>query len=123
MQSLSVLFVSLASLATASTLVGNPTTGLTVLNGNDVYIDSVEVFDCGVGSDVIDVDATLDDEESTSFDIDTGTYCAMKVHLRWAPLESLTSVEVDGFDTLIVSSSGSTLTVELDAHLRDATVE
>lgn len=108
--------------AAASTVVGNPNSGILVIDGADVYVHSVKAYRCSGGSQVIDVNTTLDQWESANLTLQEANYCDVVVRLRWSPGGSLEPVAVGGFDLLTISTSGSAFDIELDESTGKATI-
>lgn len=123
MTKLGSLFIFLlGATSLASTVVGNPTSDLSVVDGDDVHIEEVEMLGCTTGTETVVIDATLDQGEHLPFDLPDGTYCGLRVHLRWDAGSSTDVVDVDGFDEIVVSESGDAVTVELDETATGATL-
>lgn len=101
--------------ALASTVVGNPTASVTLVDGADVYVDEVEAVSCDSGSTRTSVEATLENiDEVADVVLPKGTWCGLVVHVRWNPSGPLVEVPVDGAGDLVVSEAGDYLTIELD---------
>lgn len=100
--------------AIASTVVGNPNAGITVVDGAGVYVHSVKAYRCTSGFQVLAVDETLDQWDSAGLVFEAGNYCDVVVRLRWSPGLALEPVSVVGFDVLSIVGTGGAFEVELD---------
>lgn len=123
MTALTALFL-IPSLAMASTVLGNPTSSVVLTDVAEVYVDHVVAEDCfTLAQTTFDVDATLEENDVSPliFDADED-YCALTVHLRWAPGAPLVQVPVDGFTTLSTGINASAVEIELHAASGSATL-
>ncbi len=114
--------LALVPLATlASTMIGNPSTSVVLVDGDGVYVQKVTAYRCTTGSQIIPVDATLDEWEEAEIEFTSADFCDVIVKVRWTPTEELTSVAVNGYDTLSIDSEGAAFTIDLDETARTAT--
>ena len=98
-----------------STVVGNPSTGIVLADGSDVYVHSVTTVECGTNAqDTFTIDDTLDQWESAPLQLDEVDYCSVTVNVRWTSAGQLEAVDVTGFDVLSASSAGAAVEIELD---------
>lgn len=110
------------TLAVASTIVGNPTSSVLIVDGSDVYVHSVIAYKCTSGVETISVGATLDQWESADLDVPVGSYCTVVALIRKTPQASVEPYVVGGFDELSISTSAPEVTVEFDASTGTATL-
>lgn len=115
------LFLTSAT-AGASTIIGNPTTKVVVVDGSDVYVHSIIAHKCSSGLETISIGATLDQWEHVELDIPEGEYCTVVALIRRTPQESVDAYVVGGFDELSIEASASAFSVEFDAAAETATL-
>lgn len=112
--SLTLLAMSVAGISHASTVIGNPNSGVIVVDGDDIYVHSIKAYPCAGGEDTIAIGVTLDELEDVAFQFDADAYCDVVVRLKWTPSSSLEPVAVTGFTELDISASGAPVEIELD---------
>lgn len=122
-----ILFVSLslaATVAPASTILGNPAPSIILIDDATVFVDDVIAIDCATSTQTtIVVDETLEELESTQVSLTADEdYCGLEIVLRWAPADPLVTVPVDGFDVFSTSNASPAVEIELDAGLETATL-
>ena len=122
MKQLMILAMLLPAAALGSTIFGNPTTEVVLVDGDDVFVHSVTAYRCGGGSQSIAVNTTLDQWDTTWITLGVDTYCDVVVRVRWTAGGEIVPVAVSGFDALVVSTSGSVLDIELSASLEKARI-
>jgi len=114
----------LPTVSLASTLLGNPSLGVVLIDDAEVYVDRVVAVDCATSTQQTHtVGETLEqwDQESLTLDVDTD-YCELNVWVRWTPQATLEEVPVSGFDVLTTQASAQAVTIELEESSETATL-
>jgi len=122
LSTVSLLTAALPLAAGASTLLGNPNTGVIVDDGADVYVHSVKAYRCSSGFQLVTIGETLDQGESSTFTLDEDDFCDVVVRVRWDPSGSIEPVAVTGFDVLSIDDGEASFRIELDESLEKARI-
>ena len=112
----------LAATASASTLFGNPIVSVVLEGGPTVYVAAVDAASCP-GNTTATVTADLTTSAPLSVSIPTGTWCGLRVRVRWSPGEAIDEVVVGGFASLQTVAGGAARTIALDPVARTATLD
>ncbi len=99
--------------ASASTVVGNPTSEVAVVDGEDVHVHSVVAERCAGGIDKVTPGVTLDKGESVAFTLDSDLYCTLTVEVSWVPEGSVQVLTVADLDELDVVAAGGGWLIEI----------
>jgi len=114
-------FALLPLAASASTIVGNPTVGIVLTQGNDVHVQRIDATLCGTSSpQVHTIATTLDYLDDVDVQLDEDEYCALTAHIQWSPGGPVDAVSVTGFTDLDLDAAYGDLTIELDAGAQSA---
>lgn len=84
-----VLLSVLAPTARASTVLGNPTSGVVIGSGDDIYVHALVATRCSSGAQTITVAVTLDKGEEEPITFDQDDFCSMTAWVRWTPAGSV----------------------------------
>ena len=119
-----VLFASLVlpALASASSVFGNPTAPVVLIDDAEVYVDRIVAVECTTTvQDSFDIDTTLEQWDNAQYTLDVDDdYCQLFVHVRWTPSDPIEEVTVEGFDTLTIQANAQAVEIELHAASRSA---
>jgi len=120
----SILTLTLiAAPALGSTILGNPNSGIVLVDGGDTYVHSIVAYRCSSGSQTISVKTVLTSEDKEAlFTFDQDRFCSMDVNVKWTPGGSLQTLPVGGFTQLDIQTGAATVAIDLDASTQTATL-
>lgn len=114
------LLVALSVPALASTIIGNPNTGVVLVAGPKTYVHAVVGSRCAGSPVTLPVEAVLSPNDSAGIVFPEDSYCAIVVRVKWSPGGPLVDVNVDGFDEFKALSGAGAVQIELDASTQTA---
>lgn len=116
-----VLFLT-PFVASASTVLGNPASGIVHVKGNPFYLHDVVLHPCAGSSQTVSMGVMMNGGlEPLSLPSDT--FCSVDLTVQWAPGGSFEVVPVDGFDELKAVSGAPYVLFEVDSSDQTATLQ
>ncbi|MCB9674834.1 MAG: hypothetical protein H6737_06940 [Alphaproteobacteria bacterium] len=122
MRNPSPLLLLLPLSAWGSTVLGNPNAIVESIQGDDIYVDTLEGKWCAGSGHTLTLQKTIDEGQHFGVTLQETDYCLLVLSLRWTPSSPLEEVEVTGFDILDISASADEFVIELDATNETATL-
>lgn len=114
------LFLILSTTASASIMLGNPTSGIVLVAGPKTEVVGVQAHRCEGATQSITVDEVLTVNDTVPVVFAQDTFCSIDLVVRWTSGGSTSTVPVDGFDAFKAEPSASTVWIELDASTQTA---
>lgn len=113
---LAVPFILASTPAAASTVLGNPSSQVSLDEDAEVHVEQAVATECDTGDAlVVQISSTLLQGDAVAFSLDEGVdYCALTVTVRWAPGAAPSDVDVEGFGVLSTEAAEPEVEVLLD---------
>lgn len=111
-----ILAAVLIQTASASTVLGNPTTGLQLQAGSATQVHELTVESCDAQTTVtIEVDLILQPTGTKQITLPEGEFCTMELAVTWPNANDSIKVGVTGFDELVLEVGEADLLISVNA--------
>ena len=116
------LLTLVGSLASASTIFGNPKLDVVLDSGPPVFVSGVRAYGCP-GKETVMLNQTLSTSGTLVVEFSESDWCGLAVQVRWSGNTWYDTVPVEGFTTLVTEEGAPTRTIVLDPVTESASLQ